>query len=132
MSMDGRPACIESEFHHPFATGRPERISRLYVAGPMTGYPESNYPAFQAASRLLVAAGYEVVDPSVVVTGTESHYVDFIREDLRVMLDCHGIAVLENWWESTGARNEVQVGGILRMPTRTVDEWLQRASAELS
>jgi hypothetical protein len=64
--------------------------------------------------------------------GTEAHYVDFIREDLRMMLDCHGVATLDNWWESTGARNEVNVAGILKMPVRTVADWLERAARELS
>lgn len=122
--------CLDSIYHDWSATGRPERISRLYVAGPMSGYPECNYPAFHEASRLLRGAGYDVVDPAEF--GEGRHYVDFIREDLRLMLDCHGVAVLDNWWESTGARNEVQVAGVLKMPIRTVEQWLERAHEELS
>lgn len=135
IGLAGSPAqeiCLESEFHDPHATGRPERIEVLYVAGPMTGYPECNYPAFNEATARLEAAGYKVVNPATAVTGTEAHYVDFIREDLRMMLDCHGVATLESWWESAGARNEVQVAGILRMPVRSVTEWLERARQELA
>jgi hypothetical protein len=124
-------SCVESPLHDPHSTGRPERISRLYIAGPMSGYPEANYPAFDEAQYRLEAAGYIAVNPTKVHVA-RCHYVDLIREDLRVMLDCHGIAVLENWWESTGARNEVSVGGILKMPVRTVPEWLERAHQELN
>lgn len=128
----GEPSCKESEFHKPYADGRPERIRKLYVAGPMTGYPEANYPAFNEATRHLEGVGFEICNPATAVVGTEAHYVDFIREDLRMLLDCHGVAVLEHWWESAGARNEVQVAGLLCMPVRPVNEWLERAREELS
>lgn len=123
-------ACLDSIYHDPFSDGRRTRHTRLYVAGPMTGYPESNYPAFHDASKRLRDAGYEVVSPAEF--GAESgHYTDLIREDLRLMLDVHGVATLEYWWESQGARNEVAVGGILKMPIRTVNDWLQRSPQEL-
>lgn len=124
--------CLDSIYHDWSATGRPDRIGTLYVAGPMTGYEDCNYPAFNEAAERLEGAGYKVVNPATCVIGTEAHYVDFIREDLRMMLDCHGVATLEGWWESAGARNEVQVAGILRMPVRSVNEWLERARQELS
>lgn len=124
--------CLESEFHQWDATGRRERHTKLYIAGPMTGYEDANYPAFNDAAKVLEGAGYEILNPATAVVGTEAHYVDFIREDLRMMLDCHGVAVIDRWWESSGARNEVNVAGILLMPVRTVNEWLERARMELS
>lgn len=116
-------SCRESAFHDPFSDGRPKEIRRLYIAGPMSSYPENNYPAFNDAAKRLMDVGFEVVNPAGVHL-EKCHYVDLLREDLRVMLECHGVAVLESWWESTGARNEVQVAGLLRMPIRTVDHWL--------
>lgn len=118
--------CVDSKFHDPFADGRPKEIKRLYVAGPMTGYADCNYPEFNRVSEILRQAGYEVVNPAEVHIDEQHHYVDLIREDLRVMLDCQGVATIENWWESTGARNEVHVAGILKMPVRTVAEWAAR------
>jgi WhiB family redox-sensing transcriptional regulator len=35
----------------------------LCVAGPMTGLPEFNYPAFNAAARMLTGFGYDVLNP---------------------------------------------------------------------
>lgn len=122
----GVAICLDSRFHDPFASGKREweDISKLYVAGPMTGYPHSNYPVFNSVSRLLREAGFEVVNPAEF--GNGKHYIDFLREDLRLMLDCHGVAVLENWWESTGARNEVQVAGVLKMPVLPWVDWIDR------
>lgn len=123
--------CLESDVHVWDATGRPERIETLYIAGPMTGYPQNNYPAFREAEHRLQDAGYKTVNPADF-GAAGGHYVDLIREDLRAMLDCHGVAIIENWWESVGARNEVQVAGILKMPVRTTAEWLSRAALELA
>lgn len=121
--------CLDSFQHDPLATGVPDKITKIYIAGPMSGYPQNNYPAFDASASALRSLGYEVVSPAEfgVPDGTRVHYVDLIREDLRLMLDCHAVATLENWWESTGARNEVQVAGVLKMPIRTVDEWAAMA-----
>lgn len=122
--------CLDSVYHDPFSDGRPKRVSRLYVAGPMSGYPGNNYDAFHEAARILEAAGYEVVNPAAF--GADGgHYVDLIRKDLELMLPCHGVATLENWWESVGARNEVNVAGVLKMPVRPVVDWLERAALEL-
>lgn len=137
--MDGRKcwcggkvvgtACVDSRFHDPLATGtrEPEDITKLYVAGPMSGYPESNYPLFNRVSELLRQAGFEIVNPAEF--GNGKHYIDFLREDLRLMLDCHGVAVLDKWWESTGARNEVQVAGVLKMPVHPWADWLHHPAA---
>ena len=37
---------------------------RIYVAGPMTGHPQLNFPAFHTEAARLRALGYEVVNPA--------------------------------------------------------------------
>lgn len=130
-TLPPKEVCLDSVFHDPKATGRREAHRKLYIAGPMTGYPDCNYPLFNEVHERLEAAGYEVLNPAKAVVGSEAHYVDFIREDLRMMLDCDGVALLDRWWESTGARNEVNVAGVLLMPCRPWQEWLERAHQEL-
>ena len=48
-------------------------MSRVYVAGPMRGYPEFNFPAFKMATLKLHAAGHEVFNPA---QRDESEYGD--------------------------------------------------------
>ena len=39
------------------------KLKRVYVAGPMRGYVDYNYPAFDSACEVLREAGYDVVSP---------------------------------------------------------------------
>lgn len=126
--------CIDGPTHDPFATGKPDKVCDIYVAGPMTGYPDSNYPAFNEAALRLRDVGYFVVNPAEISLEDQGprHYVDFLREDLKQMLRCSGVAFLDGWWESSGARNEISVAGLLKMPVRSVGDWLERAHQELT
>lgn len=121
-----KKVCAASKFHDPMSDGRPKEIRKIYIAGPMSGLPECNYPAFHKAEAFLKDLGFEVVNPAHSEV-EDGHYVDFLREDLRWMLDCDAVAILPGWWDSVGARNEVNVAGLLRMPVRTAAEWSRYA-----
>jgi hypothetical protein len=105
---------------------------RLYVAGPMTGLPEFNLPAFNYAAGELRVAGFDVENPADNATPSEEDAHDYhwyLRAGLDQLLRCDGVAVLEGWWNSGGARWEVQTAGMLGLPVRPVDEWLAIAGA---
>jgi len=101
----------------------------LYIAGPMSGLPEYNYPAFNYAAGELRVAGFEVENPADNTIESEDYH-DYLRAGLAQLLRCDGVAVLEDWWLSGGARWEVTTAGILGLPVRSVDEWLRLADAE--
>jgi len=96
----------------------------IYVAGPMRGKPDFNFPAFEAATKYLRKLGHEVFNPaerdltagfkSVGMTGHE----DLSEEgfDLRaalaadlayITLEADALCVLPGWENSAGARAEV-------------------------
>lgn len=89
---------------------------KIYLAGPMTGLPEFNFPAFDRFADILSAAGYEVVnpaqmdrdvgfDPTSTVVSKE-FLRDALRRDLSAICECDGIAMLPGWEKSGGARVE--------------------------
>jgi len=49
----------------------------IYIAGPMTGYPEFNFPAFDAA-RDYLERDWNVISPASVSTikGTEYQFIE--------------------------------------------------------
>lgn len=107
-------------------------MTTLYVAGPMTGLPEYNYPAFDKATVDLAYAGYRVLNPVTTeklnpTPGTPQPWEWYMRHALRMVLAADGIAVLPGWEGSRGARLEVYVARCLDMPWGTVADWLDRA-----
>jgi hypothetical protein len=92
---------------------------KLYIAGPMRGIPEFNFPAFRAAAERLRAQGHEVWSPAendARVDGFDGtgepktlEYRHYMRRDLPAVLEADAVAVLDGWERSKGARMEVHV-----------------------
>lgn len=101
---------------------------RIYVAGPMRGIPEFNFPAFNAAAATLRAMGHTVFNPAEKdnerhgtdiskgnATGCEKEAAKAHGFDLRVALgddlrwicaEADAIALLPEWEKSKGATAE--------------------------
>lgn len=89
---------------------------KVYISGPMTGYPGLNFGAFAQAEKDLTAEGHEVVNPARHgKPGGEVSYEDLLRNSLRDVLDCEAICLLPSWELSRGATIEWQVAMALGM-----------------
>lgn len=86
---------------------------RIYIAGPMRGYPEHNFPAFNRAASRFRAMGWAVENPVEIgeeVLGNGNPDIsggEYLRADVRRICECTAIALLPGWQASTGARAEV-------------------------
>ena len=90
---------------------------RIYIAGPMTGYPDLNFPAFHEAARRFAEAGWEVQNPADNFGGrTDLSRATYMRADVAVLLQCHAIAMLPGWERSPGARLEHLLARELDLP----------------
>lgn len=90
----------------------PSRFEPLtvYVSGPMTGYDDYNFPAFNEAAEMLKAEGYEVVNPAAKGIVSDWDWADYLRCDLSEIVDkCNAFYTLPGWQESKGAALEVRV-----------------------
>lgn len=107
----------------------------LYLAGPMSGIPKFNYPAFQEAAGVLRTRGFSVRNPAEMdspevqrasmkcETGTfaelyekigepehQCTWGDFLSEDVKLIADeVDAVALLPGWENSRGARLEAFV-----------------------
>lgn len=106
-----------------------DKATVVYVSGPMTGYPEHNYPAFHRASKLLRELGYEVVNPAENFEGRLDLEPEvYLRKDFTQMAtQCNALYLLEGWQNSTGARAEYAVAralgfNILNADVATINE----------
>lgn len=109
--------------------------TRLYMAGPMTGIPQFNFPAFDRAASDLRARGYEIVSPAELDdpvdraaalaspdgsalsygTGVKKSWGEFLARDVKLIADdgIEGVVVLTGWENSRGARLETFVANAL-------------------
>ena len=129
MSTDGPEyACCGWSVHIGHATTCQHYKSAVYIAGPMRGIPEFNFPAFRAAAAKLRAEGHEVFNPAerdVERHGTDiskgntagceeqaakEHGFDLrtaLGEDLAwICAKAEAIALLPGWRNSKGATAE--------------------------
>lgn len=97
-------------------TMRATKVTKCYLAGPMSGYPEYNYPAFAAAADALRANGWVVFNPaeneadeSEKQGGTAAEYRKYLAIDLPAVLESERVFVLPGWEKSRGARMEVSL-----------------------
>lgn len=116
---------------------------KLYVAGPMRGYEQYNFPAFHEAARQLREAGYEVVspaemdlalgfDPNSTAEFTDADYAAAMRRDIETLLTVDGVALLHGWRKSKGANVEHDVARALGLDAMLVEAWLHRAARQRS
>ena len=90
---------------------------RIYIAGPMTGLPGHNFPAFHAAADRLRQAGWDVVNPAENFGGRRDlPRESYIRADVALLIECHAIALLPGWERSRGAKLEYLLARELGMP----------------
>jgi len=122
-------------------------MTRLYLAGPMTGIKYFNAPAFADAAFRLRLVGYEVFNPAEndiangielgKFDGTEKlsdhgfSLRDILKQDLSWICDnAEGIAVLYGWEKSRGAQAEIALANALDINQMTVSRWISLAEAD--
>lgn len=79
---------------------------RIYVAGPMTGHKELNFPAFHAAAAALRAEGHHVENPAEINADPNAQWLDCMRMDIARLVTCDAVYMLPGWEASRGARLE--------------------------
>ena len=106
---------------------------RIYLAGPMRGYPAFNFPRFHREAQLLRSMGHTVLSPAEEdeangfepegMTGNEN-LADLgfnLRQALAYDLDyicndAEAVVVLPRWHQSSGAKAEVATARALGIP----------------
>ncbi len=85
----------------------------IYISGPMTGYENYNQEAFAAAEKEL-KRDYVVINPAKNSI-EDGSWVDYMRMDIKQLMDADCIYMLKGWNESRGARLEHFIASELDM-----------------
>lgn len=109
-------------------TREPGKMRQAYIAGPMRGVKEFNFPLFDEVRDYIKALGWTAVSPadhdrdlgfdwtgaqgtSEEIAAAGADRTEFIRWDLAIILSpfTTDIVMLPYWWKSQGARLERDV-----------------------
>ncbi|OEZ46737.1 hypothetical protein JAB1_46750 [Janthinobacterium sp. MP5059B] len=86
---------------------------RVYIAGPMTGYPQFNYPAFNHAAVVLRAAGHIVINPAENPVPDCGSWLGYMRMSVAQVASVDCLVMLPGWPFSKGARIEYLLAKLL-------------------
>jgi DNA-binding CsgD family transcriptional regulator len=95
--------------------------NRWYLAGPMTGIHDLNFPAFHRHAAKLRAEGLEVINPAEINADKQMAWGDCMRADIAALVTCEGIALMPDWTFSNGATLEHHIAERLGMKVRLLE-----------
>lgn len=96
----------------------------IYVSGPMTGYKNFNFPAFDEAALNLMNKGWRPVNPANIdrafgFDGKEECKVtkqmlgEFLSRDIIAISKCDAIFLMKGWQDSKGANIELDFAKLI-------------------
>lgn len=97
---------------------------KIYLAGPMRGYEHMNFPMFDRARDIWLAAGWDVISPADLdrehgFTEDNPPEADDFRgifaRDFHEICFSDAIGLLPKWFNSRGAVVELQVSRLMRL-----------------
>lgn len=117
---------------------------KVYIAGPMSGRINYNYPAFFDAEIKIANLGHEAINPARLDSSNTIQNVSkaleesiasiqdndknghtweyYIRRDLPQLMKADAICVLPGWQDSRGASIEVDIANSVNMPILILKE----------
>lgn len=100
---------------------QPKKVG-VYIAGPMSGLPESNYPAFHRAARHFRKQGFRVENPAENKEPPCGTWTGWMRMALTQLVTCDAICLLPGWEKSRGASLEHHIAQSLGFEVMTLEE----------
>ena len=99
----------------------PPDTRRVYLAGPMTGIEQLNFPQFHRVTAQLRDLGFAVINPAEINIDPAAGWADCMRADIPQLLTCDAIALLPGWHASRGAKLEHHIAAQLGMAVAHID-----------
>ena len=104
---------------------------KVFISGPMTGYPDDNYPAFHAAEAELLKWGASSVE-SPARNIRQDSWEAYMQLSVGQMLGCKVVATLPGWRKSVGATAEIALAKLVGIMVPDVEDTPAQLFAHLS
>lgn len=107
------------------------KTKTAYISGPISGMLNNNFDAFKRAQSQLERDGYIVLNPHEIAIDVYNKWSkinvetqqqrkemwrDFMRVDIRFLMSCDCVFLLDNWESSQGATLELTIAQKLGIP----------------
>jgi hypothetical protein len=87
---------------------------KIYIAGKVTGLPQQEVvDKFAKAQNLLEDSGFEVINPTVLITDYDTPWDLAMKLCVKALMDCQCIYLLADWRSSKGANIERNLACLL-------------------
>ena len=94
---------------------RHRMIKRIYISGKITGIEGEAAAIFEKAEAEVLKLGFEPVNPMKINHDHDLSWQSYMKADIKALMNCDGIYLINNWKESKGARIEHRIANRLGM-----------------
>lgn len=105
------------------------RPHRIYISGPMTGIENHNREEFQKYEDLIRSKGFRnVINPHKIHSEYQTKnftWEQFLRSDIKVLMDCDLVVLIPGWENSKGAQLENHVAYNTGIKIIHIDKFLE-------
>lgn len=105
-------------------------MTRAYIAGPMTGLPEFNFPAFHDAAAKLRGRGLDVLNPAENPAPPCGTWLAYMRMAVAQVAQADVVVLLPGWEASRGAMVEYRLAVGMGLPIWPLDFALTRTGSQ--
>lgn len=95
-------------------------MKKIYISGPITGNA-SAFAMFESAEAFLRSKGFEPINPMKLDHSKSEEWQDYMRVDIKALMDADAIYMLRNSDYSQGAIIERNLAVALKMPVFNED-----------
>lgn len=95
---------------------------KIYLAGPMRGFLDLNFPSFHQGAKLLREAGHEVFNPAEQESGNIRKRMGLDLAWITSTADV--VVLLPGWEDSLGAKAELATAKAIGIPATELEEFL--------
>lgn len=116
-----KKSMIEIERRKLYETHYPEILTEIYISGGIKNV--DNYLVlFKKAQDDLIKKGYRhIINPATLKHNHDKSWLSYMREDIKYLLYCNEIYMLDNFKSSKGATIELIIAYLLGLKVRFQD-----------
>ena len=86
---------------------------KIYISGKISGIENKAFEIFEMAEKELQLRGFKTINPMKLDHDHDKTWDSYIKEDIKHLLECNSIYMLNNWNDSKGATIEHSIAILL-------------------